>query len=278
MIKMALEEIKEIMQLNHPEKFLAFFLGMSEQTAADIYGIDIEIYIEIKREFQNNAKEAADVLLKDSKFVEQIKKLPFKKGQTILGFGDSITDDYQSWFEILTHLVDKVFGEKYFNMVNAGISGDTSLMLIKRFVGVVNEKPDWIICMVGTNDSIRNKLLPTRTNITFEETKKNLDYLVKLSQKKINSEWIWITPPNINVEKIDAHPITELLQNTWNKEDVRSIAEYMKSRNEKTVDLWKVFGDPVNDEYLMYDGLHPSLEGHKAIVKELVKSLGMYSK
>ena len=273
MVEMSLDEIKEIMQLNHPEKFLAFFPGMSEQTAADIYGIDVDVYKQIKNEFKENANNTADALLKDSLFVKQIKKLPFKKGDTILGLGDSITDDYQSWFEILTFLLDKIFGKNYFKMVNAGISGDTSLMIIKRFVGVVNERPDWIICMVGTNDSIRNKLLPTRTTISFEETKNNLDYLVKLNKKNIEARWVWLTPPNINVEKIDAHPITELLQNTWNKEDVRVIAEYMKTRKEPVVDLWNVFGDPVNDDYLMCDGLHPSLKGHEIILKELVKQL-----
>ena len=268
---MTLDEIKEIMQLNHPEKFLAFFPGMSEQVAADIYGIDIDIYRQMKNEFQNNAENAADELLKDPLFVEQIKNLPFKKGQTVLGFGDSITDDYQSWFEILTRLVDKVFGEKYLNMINAGISGDTSLQLVKRFIGVVNEKPDWIFCMIGTNDSIRNKLLPTRTNISFDESKKNLEYLTELNNEKIGANWVWLTPPNINVEKIDAHPITELLQVTWNKQDVRNIAEYMKTGKEKSIDMWKVFGDPVNNDLLMEDGLHPSLTGHKAIVKEVVK-------
>ena len=275
---MTLDEVKELMQLNHPEKFLAFFPGMSEKVAADIYGIEFDVYKQIKNEFKNNAKNAADDLLKDILFVEQIKNLPFKKGDTILGLGDSITDDFQSWFEILTNVLEKVFGKDCFKMVNAGISGDTSLAMIKRFVGVVNEKPDWIICMIGTNDSIRNKLLPTRTTISFEETKKNLDYLVELNNEKVDAKWIWMTPPNVNVEKIDSHPITELLQVTWNKEDVRNIAEYMKDRKEATVDLWEVFGDPVNDDYLMYDGLHPSLEGHKAIVKELIKNLEMYSK
>ena len=270
---MSYEELKEILQLNHPEKFLAFFPGMNEKCAADIYGLDFEVYRGIKAEFRNNAKLAADELLQDINFVTCVKKLPFKKGDVILGFGDSITDDYQSWFEILKYILQQVYGIDTFKFVNAGFSGDTSLQLIKRFVGVVSEKPDWIICMVGTNDAIRNKMLPDRTNISFEETTKNLDYLRKLAKEKTNAEWIWITPPNVNSETIDASPITELLQNTWNKEDIRIIAEYMKSRREPVIDLWEVFGDPVNDELLLNDGLHPSIKGHKLIVSQLVYEL-----
>ena len=265
--------IKEILKLNHPEKFLAFFPGMNENTAAAIYGINVEAYRAIKAEFTNNAKLAADELLQDINFVKRVEKLPFKKGDVVLGFGDSITDDYQSWFEILSFVLEKVFGQNAFKLVNAGWSGDTSLQLIKRFLGVANENPDWIICMIGTNDAIRNKLLPERTSISFEETAGNLDYLTKLAKKKTNAEWIWMTPPNVNPETIDAHPFTEFLQNAWDTEDLRKIAEYMKSRKEPVIDIWEAFGNPVNDELLSSDGLHPSIKGYKEIVRQLVEQL-----
>ena len=273
MSKMSYEEIKEILKLNHPEKCLAFFPGMSENTAAAIYGINVEVYKAIKAEFSNNAKLAADELLQDIKFVKRVEKLPFKKGDVILGFGDSITDDYQSWFEILTFVLEKVFGQNAFKLVNAGWSGDTSLQLIKRFLGVANENPDWIFCMIGTNDAIRNKLLPERTSISFEETVRNLDYLTKLAVKKTNAEWVWMTPPNVNPKTIDAHPFTEFLQNAWNTEDLRKIAGYMKSRKEPVIDIWEAFGNPANDELLSSDGLHPSIEGYKEIVRQLVEQL-----
>jgi len=273
MSTMSYEMKKEILRLNHPEKVLAFFPGMNEKCAASIYGIDVEVYREIKAEFSNNAMLAADELLKDMNFVDNIKNLPFQKGDVILGFGDSITDDYQSWFELLKNILEKIHGHGIFRFVNAGWSGDTSLQLIKRFVGASNENPDWIICMVGTNDAIRNKLLPERTNISFEETTKNLDYLKELARETTNAEWIWITPPNVCPEIIDAHPITELLKNTWHTEDIRKIADYMKKGNEPVVDLWEEFGDPVNIELLMDDGLHPSIKGHKVIVRKLIQVL-----
>ena len=50
-------------------------------------------------------------LLIDKKFVEDVRRLPFLKGQKIVGYGDSITDDYQSWFEILSVILDRVHGK-----------------------------------------------------------------------------------------------------------------------------------------------------------------------
>jgi lysophospholipase L1-like esterase len=39
-------------------------------------------------------------------------------------------------------------------------------------------------------------------------------------------------------------------------------------------DLWEVFGNPPEPEFLLPDGLHPSLAGQKAIAAALVKRMG----
>ena len=115
--------------------------------------------------------------------------------------------------------------------------------------------------MIGTNDSIRSMLFPSRTNITFEETAKNFDYLVELGKQKTEAEWIWITPSNVNTEKIASGRFTEILQNCWKKEDLQLIGKEMKKRSETAVDTWELFGNPLNDDFLLEDGLHPSIEG-----------------
>src|SRR3712207_412654 len=104
-------EIEESMQYHHPEKTLADLPGgqeIGDELLAPFFGTDVGTYREIKGEFAERARGCARDLLRDPSFARLVDRLPFEPGSTVVGLGDSITDDSQSWLEILRHLLAQI--------------------------------------------------------------------------------------------------------------------------------------------------------------------------
>lgn len=73
-----------------------------------------------------------------------------------LGYGAEITDSYPSVLAELCRC----------NVVNAGISGETTNQGLERFVQVINEyHPSLLILMEGGNDILRNNTTSTKANL-----------------------------------------------------------------------------------------------------------------
>jgi len=269
----ALEERSYIIQFQHPEKILAGMPGMSDALVAMLHNIDLVTYQTIKTHFDDNARNAAMDLLSDPAFAAQVDRLPFVTGQIIVGLGDSITDDYQSWLEILRHLLALRRPQDNLTVINAGISGDTTANLISRFLDVVHAKPDWIFCFVGTNDARLHGESPSKTLLSLSETAANLNMLRHYAAKQTQAEWVWLTPATVLEDWISVDWFLGPLQLGWRNSDLAAIAELMRTLPDPVVDLQAVFGTPANPDYLLPDGLHPSLAGQKAIVTALIERL-----
>ena len=269
----ALEELSYIIQFQHPEKTLAGMPGMNDALVAMLHNIDLVTYQTIKTHFDDNARNVAMDLLSDPAFAARVDRLPFVAGEIIVGLGDSITDDYQSWLEILRHLLALRRPQDNLTVINAGISGDTTANLISRFLDVVNAKPDWIFCFVGTNDARLHGESPTKTLLSLSETAANLHMLRHYAAKQTQAEWVWLTPATVLEDWISVDWFLGPLQLGWRNSDMAAIAELMHTLPDPVVDLQTVFGTPVNPDYLLPDGLHPSLAGQKAIVTALIERL-----
>ncbi len=269
----ALEERSYIIQFQHPEKILAGMPGMSDALVAMLHNIDLVTYQTIKTHFDDNARNAAMDLLSDPAFAARVDRLPFVAGEIIVGLGDSITDDYQSWLEILRHLLALRRPQDNLTVINAGISGDSSASLISRFLDVVHAKPDWIFCFVGTNDARLHGESPSKTLLSLSETAANLNMLRHYAAKQTQAEWVWLTPATVLEDWISVDWFLGPLQLGWRNSDLAAIAELMRTLPDPVVDLQAVFGTPANPDYLLPDGLHPSLAGQKAIVTALIERL-----
>ena len=267
------EQLSYLIQFFHPDKILARLPGMSETTVALTYAIDVELLREIKAQFADRARKAAAQLLADAAFAERIDRLPFQSGHKIVGLGDSITDDYQSWFEILRHALRLRRPDDDINLINAGISGDTSAQIVSRFLAVVAEKPDWIICMMGTNDARLQGEKPTKVLLSPEETEKNCALLRNFAATQTNARWLWMTPATVDDALIRRHWFLAPLQVNYRNQDLDAVAEIIKRQSDPVVDLQRVFGHPPVTDFLLDDGLHPSLEGQMAILRALVARL-----
>ncbi len=271
--QLSFEQQAYILQFQHPDKLLAGLPGVNDSAVAALFGIELSLYQRIKDHFAENVRGAATELLADPDFAAKVDKLPFLPGEIIVGLGDSITDDWQSWLEILRQLLVIRRPNDNLVVVNAGISGHTTADMNGRFLAIVAQQPKWILCMAGTNDARGHGLRPTKSMISLEETGKNLVMLRAFAANQTTAQWVWITPATVIPEKIATHWFLGEMQLLWSNEQLAGIGNQMRQMRDPVVDLQPIFGVPANANYLLDDGLHPSLAGQKAIVRAVVEKL-----
>ena len=268
------EQLDFLIQFIHPEKSLASMPGIGATEFAALFELSSEEYRDLRAAFTNRARQAAEELLADADFATRVDRLPFTSGSTVVGLGDSITDDLQSWLEILRYLLDLRRPQDNIHIANAGISGDTTAQMISRFLAVVLEEPDWIICMAGTNDARQHGQTPSKILVSLEETAKNLDMLRNFSTTQTSAQWLWLTPATVIPEQISAHWLIGEGQMMWSNDDLAAIADLMCQRPEPAVDLQPLFGLPADPGLLLDDGLHPNIAGQKIIARAVGEKLG----
>jgi lysophospholipase L1-like esterase len=269
-MELSFEQRAYLAQFQHPEKA---WPGLSDAAIAPLFEFDLEELRRVKAEFQAAATSAARELLQDETFAGNVDRLPFAPGAVVVGLGDSITDDWQSWLEILRHLLALRRPQDEIQVVNAGYSGDTTGMVISRFLGVVEQKPDWILCMIGTNDARLHGSSPTKTLVSIEETARNLEMLRNFGITQSKARWVWMTPSPVIEAQIASDWFLSPFQMMWLNRDLEAIAGVMRSLPDPLVDLQAAFGSPADPGLLLPDGLHPALEGQKRIVTALVDRL-----
>jgi acyl-CoA thioesterase-1 len=262
-----------VLQFEHLEKRLEGMPGATDEHIAALFGLDVEAYRSIRGQHAARARQAAHDLIADPPFAARVDRLPFRAGDIVVGLGDSVTDDDQSWLEILRNLLDVRRPQGRIKVVNAGVSGDTTAQMIARFLDVVVERPDWIICMAGTNDARLHGPSPKKVLVSIEETAKNLDMLRHMAATQTQARWIWMTPTTVIEAQIDDHWMLSGFELGWRNGDLVAIGDVICRRPEPVVDLRQVFGRPPDPRLLLPDGLHPSLEGQVAIVQALVETL-----
>ena len=256
------------MHFFHPEKTVM----ASEEICAVLLGFDLAVYREIKAEFARDVHQAAEELLADAVFAGAVDRLPFEPGNLVVGLGDSITDDTTSWFEILREALALRRPKDGIQLINAGISGNTTTEVVARFLDVANLNPDWVITMLGTNDARRHGLKPRQTLVSLDESERNYQALRAFAANQTHASWCWMTPTPVIEAQIAAHWFMSQSQVMWRNEDLRERARILLSMPDPVVDLQAAF-DPLDPALLQDDGLHPSLAGQKVILRALVEKL-----
>jgi acyl-CoA thioesterase I len=73
-------------------------------------------------------------LLEELGFAGRVDRLPLRSGETVVGVGGSITDDLESWLEIVRNLLELRRPEGGIRVVKAGLSAHTTALVLRRFV------------------------------------------------------------------------------------------------------------------------------------------------
>jgi len=263
----------KLVQSQHPEKVLVFARQLDDKVLAAIYGMEVDLYLQAKAQFVQQAKEAAEQLLQSPDFADRVDRLPFKAGESVVGLGESTTDDLLSWFEIFRYLLELQRPEDGIRFINEGISGHTSTQVLGRINGVVAKQPDWIFCMIGANDTMRVGPDAVKPLVSLQETAKNLYEIRRIAAARSETKWVWLTPPTFDEKRAAAYTPFQMGQLSWRNEDILAVGDLVSGMSDPFVDTQACFGLPANAAYIGVDGVHPTIEGHKAIVRAVVERL-----
>ncbi|MEM9327113.1 MAG: arylesterase [Bacteroidota bacterium] len=176
-----------------------------------------------------------------------------KDKRIILFFGNSITAGYQLAIEqafpaIIQGWLDSL-GYDY-QVVNAGLSGETTASGKSRIDWVLRTKPDIFVLELGANDGLRG--------LPLEETPKNLQAIID-AVKAINPEVKVIiagmmVPPNLGQDYTQG--FADIFPQVAEDNDATLIPFILE----------KVAGQP---ELNLPDGIHPTPEGHILVAETI---------
>ena len=189
----------------------------------------------------------------------------------IVFLGDSITEGGEDW--------NNYFGTK--NIVNRGISGDTTLGVLARLNEICFYKPISLFLLIGIND-IFNSDSPNRKNITPLSVSNNIIAIAEIIYKRSPNTQVYIQttlPINNRLYKklTGTFPAHEMpLPDQINQ--INTILKKNESQNHYTViDLHDIFLDSrglLSKKYTS-DGVHLNEEGyHKwsSFIKDYISS------
>lgn len=228
------------MQFTHPEK-VYFYIPIpgfrDEAFLASMYGIDVETYRAIRADLDDAAHRAAMELLADDAFAAKVDALPFEPDAVVVAIGESDTDDLQSWFEILRHLVTLQRPDDGIQFVNQGISGQTTNDALNTVMQTVGQEPSWVFCMLGANDSWRIGADPDKTLVSIEESEKNLAEMRHQVTAQSDASWLWLARSLIDDDRVAAFPAFSMGGFAMHQADVERFNAFVLDQPEHVVDI-----------------------------------------
>lgn len=180
----------------------------------------------------------------------------------IVFFGDSLTAGYgltmqDAFPHIIQQRIDSL-GLPY-QVVNAGLSGETTAGGINRIDWILKSKPDIFILELGANDGLRG--------LSPDETKKNLRGMID-KVKASNPDVVVLLAgmqmfPNMGQEYTEQ--FREAFPLVAKEKEVKLIPFILEG----------VGGD---ESLNQADGIHPNIEGHKIVAETVWSYLKPYLK
>jgi len=177
----------------------------------------------------------------------------FAQEKQILIFGDSITagfglEEQNAFPAFIQQKIDSL-GMNY-NVVNAGLSGETSAGGLRRIDWVLQQPVDIFILELGGNDGLRG--------IDPENTKQNLQGIIRKVEETYPDAEIILTgmeaPPNMGEQYTSRF---------------RSLFYELAEENDVIFMPFILEGVAGVPELNQGDGIHPTEEGHRLIAENL---------
>lgn len=184
---------------------------------------------------------------------ENIIETQSKSGKLIIFYGNSLTAGYglelsQAFPALVQQKIDSA-GLPY-QVINAGVSGETSSGGLGRIDWVLQQKPDVFVLELGANDGLRG--------IPVSETRKNLQEIINRVKGKYPDCEIILAgmqiPPNMGQD--------------YTAEFRKIYPELAKENKIHLIPflLENVGGEP---ELNLEDGIHPNIEGQKIVAENV---------
>ena len=187
----------------------------------------------------------------------------------IVCFGDSITGVYyhtgghRAYCDMVGIGLRRLYPQAQLTMLNAGISGNTTVAALARIDRDVLEKqPHLVTVMFGMNDV---------TGVPPEQYRDNLHTIVNKC-REIGAEVLLCTPNSIYAED-DRRPVDKLAQYAQIVRDLAAATDVA------LVDCYKAYEDiraedDLEWKLLMSETIHPGMNGHKLFAEQIVTAIG----
>ena len=211
----------------------------------------------------------------------------FAPHSRIVFIGDSITDCGRArpfgegldapfgtgWVNLVAGLIGEAYPERRLRLVNMGVSGNTTRDLLARWeTDVTRLSPDWVACMIGTNDVWRQFDLPLLEEIHVgpDEYRANLESLVDRTLPTVRG-MILLTPFYLETSRSDAMRARMDLYGSI-------VRETAASRGTLFVDVQaamdRLVGAQAHSSSISWDRVHPTVAGHMAIARAFLDAVG----
>lgn len=178
--------------------------------------------------------------------------------KNILFFGDSLTAGYGlSTEEAFPALIEKEFNKagKVVKVTNAGLSGETSAGGLSRIDWILRQPVDIFVLELGANDGLRG--------LPLDQTRSNLQAIIdKVKARYPDVKLVlagMMVPPNLGKEYTS---------------EFRNIYPDLAKKNKATLIPFLLEGVAGDEKLNLPDGIHPNVEGHKIVAKNLAKTIG----
>lgn len=175
----------------------------------------------------------------------------------ILFFGDSLTAGYGlSIEEAFPAVSEKLLANsgKNVKVVNAGLSGETSAGGLSRIDWILRQPIDIFVLELGANDGLRG--------LPLDQTRKNLQSILdKVKAKYPKAKFVlagMMVPPNMGNEYAA---------------EFKKIYPDLVKKNNATLIPFLLEGVGGNEKLNQADGIHPNVEGHKIVARNVSKIL-----
>lgn len=197
---------------------------------------------------KNNAKEIIDAAAKKQKTADQ---------KVILFFGTSLTagmglNPNEAFPAVIQEKIDSL--SLPFEVVNAGLSGETTASGKNRINWVLNQKVDVFVLELGANDGLRG--------VPLTETKSNLQAIIDIVKEKNADTKIVLVgmeiPPNMG----EAYT-----------SEFRNLFPDLAKKNNLTLVPFLLQNVGGIKELNQPDGIHPTAEGQKILANNVWKVL-----
>lgn len=195
------------------------------------------------------------------------RRLASAKKTRIVCFGDSITGSYyhtggqRAWCEMLGLALQKSIPQANIEMINAGISGHTTVNALARIEqDVLSKHPHLVAVMFGMNDV---------TRVPLEVFRGNMEAIVQRCQA-IGASVLLCTPNS--VIQNDPRPNGKLAEYS---QAIRQIAEQRQVLLVDVFQIWQQLRDrdPEAWKLLMSDAIHPNMNGHKRFAQSIAEAM-----
>ncbi|TCO59742.1 SGNH/GDSL hydrolase family protein [Actinocrispum wychmicini] len=249
-----------LVRFQRPDRSMPYLQGLDEARIAALFGLTLDEYQALLSDFADQVRQAAEDLLGEPDFANAVDRLP--DSRHIVALGESTTADRLSWVEILRQVL--AVHRPDVRVTNLGVSGSTTTQALAQVPALGFLRPDWVLCMLGSNDA--QLLSPAGpTLVSRDETERNLRTLRDLAGPVA---WTWLTPSAVDEERVRAYPHFQRAGIGWTNKDIDATAEFLRALPDPTVDT-RFGGHP---EFLLEDGVHLTLDGHKAVVRAFVSA------